>query len=120
MRIDSVKQFLTIHESLLKEKAALEARLAQINQALALKGSGAPAIGFRQSTKRPKRHKNRLSLRAAAMEATKAKPLSKREILAAIKKLGYEFTTTKPLNSLNAVLYSKRQFKNAGGKFSPA
>ena len=41
-------------------------------------------------------------------------------ILAAVKKEGYKFTTDKPFASINVVLYTKGQFKNTDGKFSPA
>jgi hypothetical protein len=61
-----------------------------------------------------------LSLREAVRKATSARPLTKAEILNAISKLGYRFTAKDPMNSLNVVLYTKGQFKNDGGKFSPA
>ena len=40
-----------------------------------------------------------MSLAEAVLTATKAKPLSKPEILTAIEKLGYKFTAKSPLNS---------------------
>ncbi|MCI0534319.1 MAG: winged helix-turn-helix domain-containing protein [Verrucomicrobiales bacterium] len=61
-----------------------------------------------------------MSLKAAVTQVTEDKALTKAEILAAIKKLGYKFTAKDPVNSLNTVLYSKKAFKNQGGKFSPA
>ena len=120
MRSDSIKKYIVLRDSLLREKTSLETRLAQINQALSVDGTGAPA---RRKERRPRirrRSRNRLSLKAAVTKATKAKPLSKPEILAAIKKLGYNFSAKNPINSLNTVLYSNHQFKNVGGKFSPA
>ena len=60
-------------------------------------------------------------MKEAIIEATKAKPLAKEEIFEAVKKLGYQFTTKKPMASINVVLYSKNpKFKNQDGKFSAA
>lgn len=120
MRSDSIKKYIVLRDSLLREKTSLETRLAQINQALTVDGTGAPKRRGKRGSKNRRRSRNRLSLKAAVTQVTKAKPLSKPEILAAIKKLGYRFTAANPINSLNTVLYSNRQFKNLGGKFSPA
>ena len=121
MKHDSIQTYIALRESLLKERATLEAKLSRINEALKSDGH-VPAVRAAKPTspKPAKRTKNRLSLKAAITEVTKAKPLTKPEILAAVKKLGYKFGGAKPINSLNVVLYSKRQFKNSGGKFGPA
>ena len=116
----TIKKFVTLRHALFTEKAGLEKRLHLINEALSESGPAAPAKLPKQRTHPRKLVKNPMSLRAAIKAVTKAKPLTKSEILAAIKKLGYAFNTTKPLGSLNSVLYSKRQFKNSNGKFSPA
>lgn len=113
---DIIKQFLSSRESLQKEKAALEHRLAQINRALSTPVSTAPAGTPKR--KAAARLANKLSLREAIVQATQAKPLTKLEILAAVKKLGYRFATKDPMNSLGATLYIPKQFKNVGGKFS--
>ncbi|MFO1458724.1 MAG: hypothetical protein U1G08_04895 [Verrucomicrobiota bacterium] len=60
-----------------------------------------------------------MSLAEAVLTVTKAKPLSKPEILTAIGKLGYKFTAKSPLNSLNTFLYSNKGIKNYDGKFGP-
>jgi hypothetical protein len=42
-------------------------------------------------------------------------------VLAAVQKLGYQFTTANPLNSVKTVLYGKKpKLSNKDGKFSPA
>lgn len=126
MKIDSLRQFVTLQQALLKEKAALQARLAQIEQALggsvaatapASVPTPAPAAPARKGLPRVK---NPMSLKAAVVQVTSVKPLTKPEILAAIHKLGYRFTGKNPTNSLNVALYTGKQFKNDGGKFSPA
>jgi hypothetical protein len=117
VKTDALKKYKALHESLQREKASLEERLAQINDALGVQDSATSAVG----TSGPRRKiRNKLSLKEAVTEVTKNKPLDKQEILQAIKKLGYRFTAKDPINSLNVVLYSKRQFKNDDGRFSPA
>ena len=122
MRSNRIKQYVALRESLREERATLEARLAEINQAL---GSGAPvlapkAVGAPTRVRRARRVKNKLSLKAAIRQVTNPKPLKKDEILAAIRQLGYRFATHNPMATLSTVLYSKGQFKNEKGRFSPA
>ena len=125
---DSLKQFTQLRESLLKRQAALQAELTQISTALGAFGSVAsepttPAArgGGKAPAKRRggKRAENALSLAEAVLTATKAKPLSKPEILSAVEKLGYKFSAKSPLNSLNTLLYTNKQIKNYDGKFGP-
>ncbi len=132
MKSDSLKQYVPLLEALLKEKAELEERLVQINQilgSLQLRGSApSPAAGAPEVQQAPaakkrakfKRAKNKLSLRAAVKQVTTKKPMTKAEILEAVQnKLGYKFASSNPVNSLNAVLYAKNQFKNVEGRFGP-
>ena len=123
MKIDSIRQFLALQESLHKERTQLEARLAQINEALGSSQRRATAtapVPKKAVTRRGPRTRNEMSLKEAVMQVTKEKPLTKPEILEAIKKIGYRFSAKDPMNSLNVTLYTKGNFKNAGGKFSPA
>jgi hypothetical protein len=131
MKLDSLKKFVSLRESLQKEKAVLEQRLAEINAALGVDSAAvaAPAPVARKKkakagSKGPRakgaRGGNSMSLRDAVLKATSEKPLTKQEILKAVEKLGYTFNTKKPLASVNVVLYSKKQFKQVDGKFSPA
>lgn len=133
MKTDILKQYLTFQDALKKERAQLEQRLEQIKQALAGKDGAAAArvvaavvraprgAGKVRMRKKPvKPIRNQMSLREAVIQVTKDKPLTKQEILAAIHKLGYRFATKNPLNTLSVVLYSKKQFRNQDGKFSPA
>jgi hypothetical protein len=125
MKRDPLKQFVSLRESLLKKKAALETELSLINKALAIE-PGAPsapikAIGKSAATAvKRKRAKNEMSLKEAVLAVTKAKPLAKAEILAAVSKSGYTFTAKSPMNSLNTLLYGDKSFKNHDGKFGPA
>ena len=117
MKVDSLKEYVNLRESLLKEKTSLEARLERINEAL---GFGpAPAMAPARKVSPPARKReNKLSLREAVIAATKAKPLTKQEILQAVEKLGYRFNTKNPMNTLNVLLYThKTTFANEGGKW---
>lgn len=117
MSTDTLKQYLALRDALVKERATLTERLNRIKRALAGELS-AVAAGARPKAAR--RFANKLSLRQAVITATSVKPLTKPEIMAAIRKLGYRFTAKDPMNSLNVILYTKGQFKNDGGRFSPA
>ena len=130
MKRDPLKQYVALRESLSKRKAVLEAELSKINAALGAtttkvttvavaapaRAAAAPA-GRRVKLKRAQ---NTMSLKAAVLAATKAKPLAKAEILEAVAKLGYKFAAKDPMNSLNTLLYTDKQIKNFGGKFGHA
>ncbi len=141
MKNDKLKQFVSLREQLLRDKADLEARLSEINKALgAVTGAAAaPVVAAAPAAKRGrkpsapkaatapaakpagrKRAQNSVSLREAVLNATKAKPLSRQEILAAVQSAGYVFTAKDPLNSLSTLLYTDKGIKNHGGKFGPA
>lgn len=143
MKVDSLHKYVALHESLVKEKSALEGRLAQINQAL--RGSVAaparvaaeapvaaeaaaakparrgrkPSPGRRRGRGGRGRSATGKSLKLMALDVIRSKPLTRQEILDAVKKDGYVFSSTNPLNSLSAMLYSnKKVFKVRDGKFS--
>lgn len=124
MKTDSLKKYVELRDSLLAEKAKLEKRLNQINAALgsapvaeaAPKKSAAPKADAGESRGRVR---NAISLRSAVAQVTKDEPLTKAQILVAVKKLGYKFGASNPIPSLNTVLYTKPKFKNVDGKFSP-
>jgi hypothetical protein len=119
---------LALHEALLADKAVLEKRLAEINRALgasrpvAVSGPVAPAKPAAKPAKaRVQPFPNQMSLKQAVLQVTREKPLTKKEILQEVLKLGYRFATSNPMNTLNVVLYShKKDIKKRDGKFGPA
>lgn len=124
-------RYSSFRSQLLKERAALTSRLASIEgalQAIAGLGGSLPAPGRRPLPKVPrrggragKRARNSMSLRDAVRKVLASGPLTKPEILTAVKKAGYKFTASNPMNSINVVLYTKGQFlKRPGKRFSPA
>ena len=130
MKSDSLQQYVPRLESILNEKAELEKRLGEIDQILqslqSKESSGRGAKKARAAKKVSKagaartRAQNKMSLKEAVRQATASKPLTKAEILAAIDKLGYKFSTSNPSNSLSSVLYGdKKEFQNVGGRFGP-
>ena len=123
MKNDSLKKFAALRTSLVNEKRQLEQRLAEINAVLGSETQAASPAPRRPSASRaakPRRSRNAVSLKMLVKKVTAEKPLTKEQILAAVKKEGYKFTTDKPFASINVVLYTKGQFKNTDGKFSPA
>lgn len=115
MRADPVKQFITLRSTLTTEKERLQARLAEIQRALAA-GSTPPKAAPR---KRRAPVRNRMSLKQAVIRVTLKRPMKKEEILRAVRKAGYRFTGKNPMNSLNVALYTKGNFRNENGLFSP-
>jgi hypothetical protein len=119
MKIDTLKQFSKLRDSLVAERSKLEKRLAQINGLLGVAiasaglGNGRGRGGFKG-----RRGRGGLSLKAAIIQATSAKPLTKEEILATVKRMGYKFSTKRPMATLNAYLYQKGAFIRRDGKFS--
>jgi hypothetical protein len=117
MKMDSVKQFVALRDALTQEKARLESRLTEINRALgAASAPSTPAITAPRivKTQVAGRAANTMSLREAVARVTKDKALTKKEILQAIGKIGYKFTASDPMNSLNVALYTPGNFKNNG------
>ncbi|HTI69495.1 MAG TPA: hypothetical protein VMF06_06000 [Candidatus Limnocylindria bacterium] len=129
MKTDALKQFVSLREALQAEKSELESRLAEIDQAL---GSFSPAAAPEPRTPRPYRRRviaaaptsggrrgNPSSLKQMVLDATKAKPLTRQEILDSVLAAGYKFVAKDPLNSLSTLLYTAKEIKNFGGKFGP-
>jgi len=131
---DSIQQFTALRTALATERDTIQKRLQQINAALgggpSLKGTATapapmrtpPAKRQKRSSKlAPPRSDNEMSIREAITKATSKHPLSIREIVDAVQKLGYKFKSTNPVNSVGAYLYGahgKKHFKRKDGKFS--
>ena len=119
-----IKKYISLRDALIQEKTRLESRLREINSALGqtedLSGRGA-SISQTATPKRGRRGaRSGLSLRDAVLQATSKGPLTKEQILEAVKGFGYRFSTNNPLNSLGVILYGKNpKFKNSDGRFSP-
>jgi hypothetical protein len=133
MKTDNVQQYLSLHQSLLNEKASLEARLAKISKALSGQAAAGVAVAPKRRGRPPgkakakpgpkpgrKRAKNSMSMREAVFKVLGGKALGRQEVLQAVLKLGYTFQTKNPLNSLGVVLYKDKGIKLANGKFSLA
>jgi hypothetical protein len=120
MKIDNLRRYIGLRDSLISEKSNLEQRLRAINEALgqpSLTSATPSSIGGRRG--RPAR--GAISLRDAVLQVTSRSPLTKDEILKAVQGLGYKFSTSNPLNSLGVILYGKNpRFKNEQGRFSAA
>ena len=116
---DPLKRFVLLRSSLENEKARLERRLREIDGVLGEKNP-APLAAARAPARKRQPIKNPMPLRQAIVKATSARPLTKKEILAAVRKLGYRFAAKDPMNSINVLLYTRGLFKRQDGRFSPA
>ena len=118
---DSLKDFASLRHSLENERERISARIQAINAVFGYEPGPIAKAAKPARVKKPFRAKNALSLKEAVVKVTTGKPLTKEEIFEAVKKLGYKFTTTKPLASINVVLYGRKpKFKNHDGKFTSA
>ena len=107
-----------MRESLLGERKSLEEQIKQIDEALGVPvGTGSRGVLGRR---RNKRARNEMSLKQAISEVVAKKPMGRREILTAVQELGYKFSTSHPLNSLSAALYSSKAFSKDGSLFGLA
>jgi hypothetical protein len=104
---DILKQYLELHDSLKKQKSALLEEIQKIDKVLNTNGG--------QLNSR----KCNLTLKEAITEITNKTPKTKKQILNELISLGYSFSTTTPINSVNATLYLKDAFNNENGYFSP-
>lgn len=113
-----LEEFMGMRESLLEERKNLEEQIKQIDEALGVPaGLGLRGMGIRR---RAKRARNEMSLKQAISQVIEKKPMGRREILKAVQDLGYKFSTSHPLNSLSAALYSNKAFAKNGNVFGLA
>ena len=112
-----MKSSLPTPRSVDAEKGHLQQRLSQIDLALGRPTEGRRVTG---ATRGRGRGRNGLSLKAAILQATAKKALTKEEILAAVKKAGFKFATKRPIATVNAYLYQKGKFVRPDGRFSAA
>jgi hypothetical protein len=118
MKQDGLKQYVALRDSIFAEREQLIARLREIDEAL-----GSMGLPGRDSYYGPRtptgRVRNELSLKEAVMKVIEGTALTKHDILDNVLRMGYQFSTDDPLNSLGVILYGKNpKFKNEGGKFS--
>lgn len=121
---DPLQQYRALRSALSNERDAIQKRLQELNAALgdtkapitaspAIKKLGRPAG-------KAKRVENTLSLREATLKVLTATPITRQELLAAVLKVGYRFSGSQPMNSLQTFLYGsgKKLVKNVDGKFA--
>lgn len=112
MRTDALKRYVSLRDAIIAERKLLVGRLREIDGVL---GAISPRGGSRTPGGRVR---NDMSLKEAVLKALDGKSLTKREILEAVQRMGYQFSTSDPLNSLGVVLYGRSpKFKNVDGKF---
>jgi len=119
MRIDNLQQYIRLQRELAQERVSLESRLRQIEEALGQSTSQSSASGNLQPGRRGRPPVSGKSLKSLVFEVLSSGPKTKEEILGAVQKLGYKFSTDNPLNSLGVILYGKNpKFNRVDGRFS--
>jgi hypothetical protein len=113
-----LKDYVAVRDAIFAERETLIARLREIDEAIGTQG-----LRGRDSYYGPRtptgRVRNEKSLKDAVLEVIDGKALTKHDILDAVLRGGYQFSTDDPLNSLGVILYGKNpKFENNGGKFS--
>jgi len=128
MKTDNLQQYVRLQRELTAEKASLESRLKQINEALgevsttpeiATPAAHIPSAAPVKGKRGRKPAGGGQSLREHVIAVLQNGAMTKEEILAAVQQRGYKFSTSNPLNSLGVILYGKNpKFNRADGKFS--
>jgi hypothetical protein len=118
MKQDALKQYVALRDAIFAEREQLISRLREIDEAL-----GSLGLRGKDSYYGPRtptgRVRNEMSLKEAVMKVIEGKSLTKHEILDAVLRMGYQFSTDDPLNSLGVILYGRTpKFKNENGRFS--
>ena len=128
MRNDSLQQFIKLRRELTEEGGRLEMRLRQINEALGemplpslspIQGAIGQSTGAFDRARRGRPSGAGQSLRDHVLAVLQNGPMTKEEVLAAVQKRGYKFSTNNPMNSLGVILYGKNpKFNRIDGKFN--
>jgi hypothetical protein len=99
-----------------RKKSAKEKKAAPKNGRENKKAATKKTLKKKAKKKTAKRAKNKTSLRLTIISVLGKKHLGKKEILAAVQKAGYKFSTKDPMNSLQVQLYTKFK-RDKDGKF---
>jgi hypothetical protein len=118
MKSDALSEYVSLRDGIINEREQLIKRLREIDDAI-----GAMGVRGRDSYYGPRtptgRARNEMSLKEAVSKVIEGKSLRKDEILDAVLRLGYQFSTDDPMNSLGVILYGKNpKFKTVDGRFS--
>jgi len=124
MKSTAIKQFIKLRQQLESERTQIALRLQEVEAALG-SFTTAPLVapktsGEKRGPKPGSKRKvsNELSLKEAVVQALGKQQLTKEEVLAGVRKLGYQFRTANPLNSIGVILYGKKpKFSRKDGKF---
>lgn len=118
MKSSDAQRLVTLHDTILTERTKLLERLREVDEALSAMGVGAThrIYGLRTPTGRTR---NQMSLKKTVLQVLAGKSLTKDEILDAVLRTGYVFSTDDPMNSLGVILYGRNpKFTNNKGRFT--
>ena len=129
---DIVGEAMALFQRLQQERGQHQNRIDEIDRALGHLRGAAPAAAAKTAARPAKvksvvvgrrgRGGNPMPLRAALVQVLAHGPRTKQELMAGVRKIGYRFKATDPMNSMQAFLYGagKKLFKRVDGKFSLA
>ena len=113
-----LNKLVSLHGSIVAERESLAARLRELDEALSAMGVTTTQRIYGMQTKTG-RTRNKLSLKKTVLQVLDGKSMSKEQILDAVLRAGYVFSTNDPMNSLGVILYGKKpKFKKNDGRFS--
>ena len=117
-KTEPLKQFASLRAKILAEREQLVARLGEIDAELGRLGFNATIRHYGLHTPTG-RVRNQKSLKELVTEILLKNALTKDEVLDAVLRAGYQFSSSDPMNSLGVVLYGKNSpFKRVGRKFA--
>jgi hypothetical protein len=119
MKRDVLQKFQQARQRLEVERNNIQSRLAEIDRVLS-NGALPTSPAARTNGRRGRRGQgSNLSMREAAQQVLKSGPKDMHQLIDGIQRLGYQFASKKPRNSLAVLLYTnKKIFKAKRGMFS--
>ncbi len=118
MKITPLNEFVRLRESLFNEKAAIEARLLELNQILGFELPGSAPKPVSWNPDPTQLGGKKLTMKQAICEALANGPLTRKELGIAVKAAGYVSKSKNLLSSMGIVLYGKDSpFKKMGKRF---
>lgn len=129
-------RFATMRTNLERERSIIRTRLAELDDVLGGPGSNKQPASVATQIAAPARAKltrrpspaargsrsGKMTMRDVITAATERGPIGINDLVPAVKKLGYKFTSKNPVNSLGAYLYGpsgKAHFRKVAEGFIP-
>jgi len=117
-----VQEAIALFQRLQQRRQELQGEIDAIDRALGQFRGVAPTAAVKSATipRRKGRGQNSMPLREAVTQVLSGGAKTRQELLRGVQQLGYRFSATDPMNSLQAFLYGtgKKLFTREDGKFA--